>query len=293
MARTIPTDHTMGTNERCAPTPDHATLEELLEEIRAYVEYQQSTGLDAFPRRSATATPESPTAAPLGDATPRRLPPLLATASVPPVTAPPPTTVAAPAAELFVAAGVRQARTLDELRAEIGDCQRCKLCRGRTNIVFGVGNPNASLMFVGEGPGRDEDLKAEPFVGRAGQLLTEIITKGMKLRRDDVYIANVIKCRPPENRNPEPDEIAACQPFLLRQIELIGPQVIVALGTFAAQTLLGMRVPISRLRGHWYEYQGIKLMPTLHPAYLLRNPNDKRLVWEDIKLVMRELESQA
>jgi DNA polymerase len=148
-------------------------------------------------------------------------------------------------------------------------------------------------MFVGEGPGRDEDLQAEPFVGRAGQLLTEIITKGMKLRREDVYIANVIKCRPPQNRNPEPDEIAACQPFLIRQIEIIQPKVLVALGKFAAQTLLGLQTPISRLRGQWYEYQGIKLMPTLHPAYLLRNPNDKRLVWEDIKMVLRELESVA
>jgi len=186
---------------------------------------------------------------------------------------------------------VQRATTLEALRAELGDCSRCKLAAGRTHIVFGVGNPRATLMFVGEGPGRDEDLQAEPFVGRAGKLLTEIITKGMKMRREDVYIANVIKCRPPDNRNPEPDEIAACQPFLQRQIDIIGPKVMVALGTFAAQTLLGMRTPISRLRGHWYDYHGIKLMPTLHPAYLLRNPNDKKLVWEDIKMVLRELES--
>jgi len=188
---------------------------------------------------------------------------------------------------------LRRVPRTGELRAEIGDCRRCKLAPGRTQIVFGVGNPEAALMFVGEGPGRDEDRQGEPFVGRAGQLLTEIITKGMKMRRADVYIANVIKCRPPENRNPEPDEIAACQPFLHRQIELVRPKVLVALGTFAAQTLLGLRVPISRLRGNWYDYQGIKLMPTLHPAYLLRNPNDKRLVWEDIKLVLRELECHA
>ncbi|MFI5365923.1 MAG: uracil-DNA glycosylase family protein [Candidatus Binatia bacterium] len=196
---------------------------------------------------------------------------------------------AAASGDLFTTPGTRQAGTLADLRTEIGDCRRCKLWPGRTHIVFGVGNPQAQLMFVGEGPGRDEDLQGEPFVGRAGQLLTEIITKGMKLRREDVYIANVVKCRPPENRNPEPDEIAACQPFLLRQVELVQPKVLVALGTFAAQTLLGLRVPISRLRGHWYDYHGIKLMPTLHPAYLLRNPNDKRLVWEDIKLVLREL----
>lgn len=176
------------------------------------------------------------------------------------------------------------------LREDIGDCRRCKLCSGRTHVVFGVGNPAAKLMFVGEGPGRDEDRQGEPFVGRAGQLLTEIITKGMKMRREDVYIANVIKCRPPQNRNPEPDEIAACQPFLLRQIELVRPAVLVALGTFAAQTLLGLRTPISRLRGHWHDFHGIKLMPTLHPAYLLRNPNDKKLVWADIKMVLSALE---
>lgn len=191
--------------------------------------------------------------------------------------------------ELFADPGLRQAASLDALRAHIGDCRRCKLATGRTHLVFGVGNPHAELMFVGEGPGRDEDLQGEPFVGRAGQLLTEIITKGMKLRRADVYIANVIKCRPPENRNPEPDEITSCLPFLARQIELINPRVIVALGTFASQTLLGVRTPITRLRGGWQDYRGIKVMPTLHPAYLLRNPNDKRLVWEDIKLVMAEL----
>jgi DNA polymerase len=155
--------------------------------------------------------------------------------------------------------------------------------------VFGVGNPNADLMFVGEGPGGDEDLQAEPFVGRAGQLLTEIITKGMRLARRDVYIANVVKCRPPGNRNPEPDEIAACMPFLARQIELIAPRVIVALGTFAAQTLLGVKTPISRMRGNWHEYRGVRVMPTFHPAYLLRNPGDKKLVWADIKIVMAEL----
>jgi DNA polymerase len=155
--------------------------------------------------------------------------------------------------------------------------------------VFGVGNPRAELAFVGEGPGRDEDLKGEPFVGRAGQLLTEIITKGMKMRREDVYIANVVKCRPPENRNPEPDEIAACEPFLVKQLDLIKPRIIVALGTFAAQTLLKTKTPISRLRGVWHTYHGIKVMPTLHPAYLLRNPHDKRLVWQDIQVVLREM----
>ncbi len=181
------------------------------------------------------------------------------------------------------------AGSLDELREEIGDCRRCKLWPGRTHLVFGVGNPKAELMFVGEGPGRDEDLQGEPFVGRAGQLLTDIITKGMGLRREDVYIANVIKCRPPENRNPEPDEVEACEPFLKKQVELIRPEIIIALGKFAVQTLLRSKVPITRLRGIWHDYHGIKLMPTFHPAYLLRNPGDKKLVWEDIKKVLKEI----
>ena len=156
-------------------------------------------------------------------------------------------------------------------------------------MVFGVGSPNAKLVFVGEGPGHDECIKGEPFVGRAGQLLTEIITKGMKMRREEVYIANVVKCRPPQNRNPEPDEIAACEPFLRKQLALIQPRIIIALGAFATHTLLKTKTPISRLRGVWHTYQGIQLMPTLHPAYLLRNPKDKRLVWEDIKAVLREM----
>ena len=180
------------------------------------------------------------------------------------------------------------AQTLTELRAEIGDCQRCRLCEKRNTIVFGVGNPDAEIMFIGEGPGYEEDKQGEPFVGRAGQLLTQIITKGMQMQRSEVYIANVVKCRPPENRNPEPDEIAACEPFLAKQLELIRPKVIIALGKFAAQTLLKDTTPITRLRGKWQSYHGIKLMPTLHPAYLLRNPKDKRLVWEDIKAVLRE-----
>ena len=140
------------------------------------------------------------------------------------------------------------AGSLEELRSAIGDCRRCKLCSGRTNLVFGVGNPRAKLMFVGEGPGRDEDLQGEPFVGRAGQLLTDIITKGMGLKREDVYICNVVKCRPPENRNPEPDEVAACEPFLKKQIEIVRPDIIVALGKFAVQTLLQSKVPIGKLR---------------------------------------------
>ena len=173
--------------------------------------------------------------------------------------------------------------TLEEVREYLGECTRCKLHEGRTNIVFCVGNPEARLVFVGEGPGRDEDIQGEPFVGRAGQLLTDIIEKGMKLKRSDVYIANIVKCRPPNNRDPEDDEIAACEPFLLHQLDVIKPRLICALGKFAAQTLLKTKEPISSLRGNIYEYHGITLIPTFHPAYLLRNPKEKVLVWEDVK----------
>ena len=177
------------------------------------------------------------------------------------------------------------AEALAAVRADIGDCTRCKLhTLGRKQIVFGVGNPNADLMFVGEAPGADEDMQGEPFVGRAGQLLTKII-EAIDLTREDVYIANVIKCRPPQNRNPEPDEVETCEPFLFRQIDIIKPKVIVALGKFAAQTLLRTLDPISRLRGRVFDYRGAKLIPTFHPAYLLRNPSSKREVWEDMKLV--------
>jgi uracil-DNA glycosylase family 4 len=177
------------------------------------------------------------------------------------------------------------ADVLTDVRADIGDCTRCKLHRlGRRQIVFGVGNPNADLMFVGEAPGADEDVQGIPFVGRAGQLLTKII-EAIGLSRDDVYIANVIKCRPPENRNPEPDEVDTCEPFLFRQIDAIAPKVIVALGTFAAKALLKTNDPISRLRGRVYDYRGAKLIPTFHPAFLLRSPDRKRDVWEDMKKV--------
>jgi DNA polymerase len=173
--------------------------------------------------------------------------------------------------------------TLDEVRAELGECTRCKLHRaGRHTIVFGVGNPDADLMFVGEAPGRDEDLQGVPFVGRAGQKLTQII-EAIGLTREQVYIANVIKCRPPQNRNPEPDEVDTCEPFLFRQIDAIAPKVIVALGTFAARSLLKTADPISRLRGRVYAYRGAQLIPTFHPAFLLRNPSSRRDVWEDMK----------
>jgi DNA polymerase len=180
------------------------------------------------------------------------------------------------------------AGSLEELSLIAAPCTRCRLAGTRTQVVFGVGNPNADLMFIGEAPGRDEDLKGEPFVGRAGQLLTDII-KAMKLRRDDVYIANVIKCRPPENRNPEPDELDACRPYIRRQVELIRPQVIVTLGKFGLQSLLEKAFAISTVRGKWLEYDGIKVMPTYHPAYLLRTPAAKKDVWNDMKKVMAEL----
>jgi uracil-DNA glycosylase family 4 len=190
--------------------------------------------------------------------------------------------VGKPAAPAPAASG----KTLDEVRRELGDCKRCKLCNGRTQIVFGVGNPRAQLVFVGEGPGADEDAQGVPFVGKAGQLLTKMI-EAMKFKRDEVYICNVVKCRPPNNRNPEPDEIEACEPFLKAQLASIQPQVIVALGKFAAQTLLRVDTPITRLRGQWREYQGIPLMPTFHPAYLLRSPEEKGKAWLDLQEVMK------
>ena len=177
--------------------------------------------------------------------------------------------------------------TLEAVRADLGDCQRCQLAGGRKTIVFGSGHPRAKLVFVGEGPGFEEDQQGLPFVGPAGQLLTRII-EAINLDRNQVYICNVIKCRPPGNRNPQPDEIDACFPFLERQLAAIQPDVIVALGTFAAQTLLRTSTPISRLRRRFHEYNGIKVMPTYHPAYLLRNPDMKRAVWEDMKMLMKE-----
>jgi len=179
-------------------------------------------------------------------------------------------------------------------KTDIGPaCTRCKLCTlGRSQIVFGVGNPKARLMFVGEAPGEDEDKKGEPFVGRAGQLLTKII-EAIGMTRDQVYIANVLKCRPPNNRNPEADEVEQCEPFLFRQIDVIQPKVIVPLGKFAAQSLLRTTDPITRLRGRQFDYRGAVLIPTFHPAYLLRNPSAKREVWEDMKKVRAILQSEA
>ncbi|MGK2857401.1 MAG: uracil-DNA glycosylase [Thermoanaerobaculia bacterium] len=178
--------------------------------------------------------------------------------------------------------------SLAEFAKSIAACDLCRLSKERTQVVFGVGNPDARLMFIGEGPGRDEDIKGEPFVGRAGELLTDII-KAMKLRREDVYIANAVKCRPPENRNPEPDEMEACRPYLMRQIDIIQPEVIVTLGRFGLQTLFERPIAISSVRGQWMEWNGRRVMPTYHPAYLLRSPAAKKDVWSDMKKVMTEL----
>jgi len=236
------------------PVGSQDGVADLARALLAHVEYQRSLGASGVPRNATAPAPTSRALAP----------------------------------EPGVG-GVTSGDTLGGVRAELGDCRRCKLAPHRRQIVFGVGNPAARLVFVGEAPGADEDAQGEPFVGRAGQLLTEIITKGMRLRREDVYICNVIKCRPPGNRNPEPDEVSACEPFLILQLGAIAPEVIIALGKFAAQTLLRSKTPITKLRGRWFDYHGIMLMPTFHPAYLLRNPADKRLVWEDIQKVMRVL----
>lgn len=181
--------------------------------------------------------------------------------------------------------------SLADVRKELGDCQRCNLAATRKNLVFGVGNPQAALVFVGEAPGADEDRQGEPFVGEAGQILTRIIA-AMGLTRQDVYICNVLKCRPPGNRNPHKDEIELCSPFLMGQLKAIKPKVIVALGTFAAQTLLGSKEPISRMRGKFHDFHGIPMMPTFHPSFLLRNKADKQRyweVWEDMVQVLRKL----
>jgi len=259
--------------------------DELLQIVRqakehvAWLERGGSFGLPrgevAPPKPAAVAPPAARTVA-----APRVSASAVAASAAPPAAAP---SIVAPPSEGMGAA------KLAAIREELGDCQRCKLAGKRTNIVYGVGNPDAPLVFVGEAPGADEDRTGEPFVGAAGQLLTKMI-EAMGLARGDVYICNILKCRPPGNRNPEPDEIAECEPFLKKQLAAIRPRMIVALGKFAAQCLLRSDAPISRLRGTWKEYQGIPLMPTYHPAFLLRTPSAKRDVWSDLQEVMRELD---
>jgi len=198
---------------------------------------------------------------------------------------------ALPMSEAVPMEGQATPPTLKDIRSELGDCQRCKLHRTRRTIVFGEGNENAKLMFIGEGPGYDEDVQGRPFVGRAGQLLTKII-QSMHLQREDVYIANVIKCRPPQNRNPELDEIASCSPFVFKQISAIRPRIVCALGTFSSQTLLKTTAKITALRGRVYSLDTTRVIPTYHPAFLLRNPEKKKDVWEDMKRVMECLREE-
>ncbi len=195
-----------------------------------------------------------------------------------------------PAAEAPVVISAKAGMTeLDALRRQVLPCTLCpELAKSRKSVVFGSGNPHAKLMFVGEAPGFDEDEQGLPFVGKAGQLLTKII-ESIGLKREEVYIANVLKCRPPGNRNPLPGEVANCQPYLKKQIAIIQPKIICALGKFAAQTLLRTETSITKLRGNWSEYEGVKVMPTFHPAYLLRNPDDKKKCWEDMKMIREEL----
>jgi DNA polymerase len=229
---------------------------DIVEQVRAQLDYRRALGV-SFVEKSAAGSPQ---------------------AAVLPLE---------PAREML---SVPQSTGLTAVREELGDCIRCKLHKSRKNIVFGEGNPNAVLVFVGEGPGQEEDLQGRPFVGAAGQLLTDIIVKGMQLKREDVYICNIVKCRPPGNRNPEPDEVEACEPFLIKQLQAINPKIIIGLGNVAVKTLLKTKEGITSLRGNWKTYQGIPLMPTFHPAYLLRTPSDKKLVWDDIKKVIAELE---
>jgi DNA polymerase len=270
---------------------DREELREVARQLRAHTEWLRLQGIDAVPAVASGAATGAvaPGASPERHEAPKR-------AAADPRSSRP--TAASDASEVVSASPVPsqeigERRALDVVRDELGECTRCKLHSTRTKIVFGVGNPRADLMFVGEGPGRDEDLQGEPFVGAAGKLLTKIIG-AMGMAREDVYIANVVKCRPPLNRDPEVDEVAACSPFLFQQIASIRPKVIVSLGRPACATLIGapLTTPISKLRGKWLEYRGgIPIMPTFHPAYLLRSPSAKREVWEDMKAVVARLES--
>lgn len=239
---------------------NHEALRELILDLQAFLEYQQDVlGVTEIPLSERKTTEEVDVKGNITEVEPEK-----------PVIADP-------------------EKAMEAIRQELENCDRCKLCEGRKNIVFGSGNVRAKLVFVGEAPGRDEDIQGLPFVGRAGQLLTKII-ESIGLSREEIYIANIIKCRPPGNRNPLPEEIASCFPYLLRQLEVIQPDIICALGKFSAQTLTGSSEPISRLRGNFFDFHGIKLIPTFHPAYLLRNPQGKKQVWEDMKAIRRELE---
>ena len=263
----------------------------LEEKFRKRLSFYQDIGIelfyrDRFPQQPASVTEEITLPKPLQKPQPAKL------------TVPAPSArrldvlPAAASVSLFESMNKVADDSLPKILADIGDCTRCKLHRGRTKLVFGDGNPKADLVFVGEGPGRDEDMQGLPFVGRAGKLLNQMI-EAMGLQRKDVYICNVVKCRPPENRAPEKDEVETCSPFLLRQLDAIAPKVIVCLGSVAAQTLLETNRGISHFRGEWLDFRGRKLMATYHPAYLLRNPSAKGEVWKDLQKVMAVLGLQA
>ena len=261
------------------------------EKLKSWLRYYEELGIGPFyrdraPRYMATEEPvartEQKDTIEVASAKAKTLPPAQAQAAIPKLH------LVARGPSLFEAAERVEGDSLEGICGELAGCTRCKLHRRRTNIVFGVGNPHAELVFVGEGPGHDEDVQGIPFVGRAGQLLTQMIT-AMGIKREDVYIANVVKCRPPENRTPEKDEIATCLPFLMRQLANINPKVIVSLGSVASQALLNTNKSISHFRGQWFDFRGAKLMATYHPAYLLRNPHAKPEVWADLKKVMAYL----
>jgi DNA polymerase len=262
-------------------TPDSKILSpEKRRALSARVEYYREMGIHDFYRRDTALSADSETANGAG-----RLAPVVQTTSGAQIAL---MEVGAPAPGPLVRAA-DPAAALRIIREDLGECTRCVLHKGRKQIVFGVGNPRAELMFIGEGPGADEDEQGEPFVGRAGQLLTKMIEDGMGLRRADVYIANVVKCRPPGNRTPEREECDTCSPFLLRQIEAIAPRVIVCLGAVAARTLLEVNESMAALRGRWHDFRGTRLAVTYHPAYLLRDPRQKGETWKDLKMVMEYL----
>lgn len=255
-------------------------LQNLIADIRSHVEFQRALGVKALEIPASAARPVAAKPAPSQKSSAAPVKPAA------PVSPPRPSAVETARVDAISTA---LPASLEAVQKEIGDCTRCKLNKGRNTIVFGEGNPQAAVLFVGEGPGFEEDQQGRPFVGAAGQLLTDIIVKGMKLRREDVYICNIVKCRPPGNRNPEPDEVDACIGFVKKQIAAIKPKVIVTLGNVPTQNLLNTKQGITKLRGVWQDYQGIPVMPTFHPSYLLRSPGEKGKVWEDIKMVMGKL----
>jgi uracil-DNA glycosylase family 4 len=271
---------------------DHPSKQTAQEKLEAWMRYYEDLNLGAFYKdRIASGSRLTQPQAKTPPVPERTVEPQVETASakIPIPTSPLPV-MNVPS--LFDAADRVENDSLERIREDLGECTRCRLHKQRNKIVFGVGNPRAELVFVGEGPGHDEDVQGLPFVGRAGKLLTQMI-EAMGLQREDVYICNVVKCRPPENRKPEDDEIATCSPYLYRQLDVIGPKAIVCLGGVAAQTLLKTKDPISRYRGNWFDFRNAKLLATYHPAYLLRNPNAKGEVWKDLQKVMAFLGIKA